>query len=101
MIGLLEASQGFGITMGPIIGTGLFSLAGYNFMLYSFGALFLVISVCVYVIIPPFVDSIHQDKIHETSALDMSVSGVFRGQRRLSNDSHGKLGSPQTPIECN
>jgi MFS family permease len=86
MIGLLEASQGIGFTMGPLIGTALFSVAGYNFMLYSFGSLFLMLSVFVYFIIPPFVDSIHQDKVPETSALDMSVSGVFRNPKHLSID---------------
>jgi MFS transporter, DHA1 family, multidrug resistance protein len=77
MIGLLEASQGFGLMVGPIIGTGLFALAGYNFMLYSFGTLFLVIGICVYIIIPTFVDSTHQDENHGTSHLDMNVSGIF------------------------
>jgi hypothetical protein len=103
MIGLLEASQGFGITVGPIIGTGLFALAGYNFMLYSFGGLFLLIGIFVYILIPPFVDSTHQDEMHGTSALDMNVSGVFSYQRRLSYDqiSHGKLGESQSPIDFN
>jgi MFS family permease len=86
MIGMSEASQGIGALVGPIVGTGLFAVAGYNFMLYSLGCLFIVMSIVVYVLFPAFVDSTHEGKKHATSALDMNISGAFSYQRRLSID---------------
>jgi MFS family permease len=56
MIGLLEAAQGLGLMLGPLLGTALYAVAGYNFMLYAFGGLFLFISFFVYLLVPNFVD---------------------------------------------
>ena len=47
--------------LGPILGTALYALAGYNFMLFSFGGLFLAISLLVYLLVPSFVDEVHDD----------------------------------------
>jgi hypothetical protein len=77
MIGLLEASQGLGLMLGPILGTGLYAMAGYNGMLYSFGGLFLFISIFVYSLVPAFVDETHESQMHGTSAIDMNISGIF------------------------
>ena len=46
---------------GPLIGTLLYAVAGYNFMLYSFGASFVPLSVLVFWCFPKFVDKVPED----------------------------------------
>lgn len=46
-MGYLEAATGFGLIVGPVIGSILFSIGGFSFTFISFGLLFLVISAMV------------------------------------------------------
>jgi hypothetical protein len=45
MLGLLAAMDGTGMMLGPLIGTGLFAIGGYTFMLVSFGAVFIFLAL--------------------------------------------------------
>ena len=56
MIGLLEALAGAGMMLGPLIGTGLFALGGYDFMLISFGGLFIVFAFLCPLLMPKVLD---------------------------------------------
>ena len=56
LIGLIEAATGLGMIAGPFIGTVLFQIAGYNGMLFCFGAIFLVITGLMPFVLPVFVD---------------------------------------------
>ena len=47
MIGYIEAVTGIGLIMGPLLGSVLYSLGGYDFIFYSFGGFFLLISFFV------------------------------------------------------
>jgi len=60
MIGLLEAAAGLGMMLGPLIGTGLYAIGGYNFMFYSFGSLFLIIVFVFPYVLPKMLD-LHTD----------------------------------------
>jgi MFS family permease len=56
LLGLLEALTGMGMTLGPLIGTGLFALGGYDFMLISFGGLFIVFAFLCPLFMPKGLD---------------------------------------------
>ena len=56
MIGMLEAAAGLGMMVGPLFGTFLFSLGGYNFMYYSFGTIFYILAVAMYFYLPRSLD---------------------------------------------
>jgi MFS family permease len=56
MIGLIEAAAAGGMMLGPLIGTALFSIGGYVFMLSSFGAVFLVLTAFLPCLFPKFLD---------------------------------------------
>jgi MFS family permease len=56
MIGMLEAGAGLGMMVGPLIGTLLFSIGGYNFMYYSFGSIFYFLAVSMYFFLPKSLD---------------------------------------------
>jgi len=56
MIGMLEATAGLGMMLGPLLGTGLYAIGGYNFMFYSFGSLFLVLVLLFPYILPKVLD---------------------------------------------
>jgi MFS family permease len=42
MIGYIEAVTGVGLIMGPLIGSSLYALGGYQFIFFSFGTLFVI-----------------------------------------------------------
>ena len=42
MIGYIEAITGVGLIIGPLIGSLLYSLGGYNFTFFSFGSIFVI-----------------------------------------------------------
>lgn len=44
MVGYIEAVTGVGLIMGPLVGSGLYALGGYNFIFFSFGGLFIFMS---------------------------------------------------------
>lgn len=56
MIGMLEAGAGLGMMVGPLIGTLLFWIGGYNFMYYSFGSIFYFLAVSMYFFLPKSLD---------------------------------------------
>lgn len=56
MIGMLEAAAGLGMMVGPLFGTFLFSLGGYNFMYYSYGTIFYILAVAMYFYLPKSLD---------------------------------------------
>lgn len=58
IIGFIEAATGLGMILGPFIGTVLFQIAGYNGMLLSFGAAFILLSILMPFVLPPFVDAL-------------------------------------------
>ena len=60
MIGMLEATAGLGMMLGPLLGTGLFAIGGYNFTFYSFGAIFVFI-VAIFPLVLPKVLDLHTD----------------------------------------
>jgi hypothetical protein len=53
---MLEAAAGGGMMLGPLIGSGLFYLGGYVFMLSSFGVVFFIIAIGFPYILPKFLD---------------------------------------------
>ena len=52
----MEAVTGIGLIIGPLIGSVLYTIGGYNFTFYSFGALFLIFGLIVRVIFPKSID---------------------------------------------
>lgn len=56
LIGLFEAAIGAGMMLGPFIGTVLFAIGGYVFMLVSFGVVFIVLAFFVPYIFPEMLD---------------------------------------------
>lgn len=56
LIGLLEAAAGGGMMLGPLIGTGLFTIGGYVFMLSALGVVFIVMGVLMPFILPKYLD---------------------------------------------
>jgi MFS family permease len=56
LIGLLEGACGVGMIMGPLIGTVLYSIFGYNGMLLSFGSIFLLLLIFMPFVLPKFLD---------------------------------------------
>jgi len=56
MIGLLEAATGLGMMLGPLLGTVLHAIGGYNFMFYSFGSLFLILVLLFPYLLPKVLD---------------------------------------------
>lgn len=56
MLGLLSAMDGTGMMLGPLIGTGLFAIGGYDFMLISFGAVFIILGILSPFLLPKVLD---------------------------------------------
>ena len=42
MMGYIEAVTGIVLIMGPLFGSALYSIGGYNFIFYSFGFMFVI-----------------------------------------------------------
>ena len=55
-LGLLESSQGIGLVAGPAIGSGLYSLFGFQYTFYGVGGIFLILAPCLYLVIPQSVN---------------------------------------------
>jgi MFS family permease len=47
IIGYIEAFTGIGTILGPLLGTVLYSIGGYEFIFYSFGSIFAIMSIFV------------------------------------------------------
>ena len=56
MVGYIEAVTGVGLILGPLLGSGLYSIGGYIFIFYSFGSIFLLFSFFVRAIFGEEVD---------------------------------------------
>ena len=56
MVGYIEAVTGVGLILGPLIGSGLYSIGGYNFIFYSFGFFFIFFSAFIKLIFDKSVD---------------------------------------------
>lgn len=56
MIGMLEAAAGFGMMIGPLFGTILYSIGGYSFIYYSFGSIFYVLAIGMLFLLPKSLD---------------------------------------------
>ena len=44
MVGYIEAVTGVGLIMGPLLGSFLYALGGYQFIFWVFGGIFIVFS---------------------------------------------------------
>lgn len=56
MIGLLAAMDGLGMMLGPLVGTLLYAIGGYNFMYYSFGSFFIILATLLHFTLPKNID---------------------------------------------
>lgn len=56
LIGIFEAAAGGGMMLGPLIGSALFYIGGYVFMLSSFGGVFFIFAFSFPYILPKFLD---------------------------------------------
>jgi len=45
VVGYLETGAGLGLTIGPIIGSSLFAIAGFNTPYYTFCGIFLILGL--------------------------------------------------------
>jgi MFS family permease len=83
LIGLLEGACGLGMIMGPLVGTMLFQLAGYDGMLLIFGGIFLIFLCFMPAILPEFLDE-------KTGLLDQTT-----------HSSEWRLASPEVSLNSN
>jgi len=56
LVGYIEAITGVGMIAGPILGSTLYTIGGYEFAFYSFGGVFLILAMWVYKIFPEYID---------------------------------------------
>lgn len=71
MVGYIEAVTGVGLILGPLIGSGLYSIGGYQFIFFSFGSFFIVFSA--------FIRCIFDEKIDNQNFEDDNLSTGTRG----------------------
>ena len=55
-IGYLQANEGLGILCGPLFGSALYAIGGYNFLFYALGAIFIAVSLFAKYIISNKID---------------------------------------------
>ena len=74
MVGYMEAVCGLGLCLGPIIGTALYSLYGYNFVFLFFGGIFIFFTLFVNCIFPKVVDGKPpNENLKDTKSIALSV----------------------------
>lgn len=56
IIGYVEAGMGFGNSLGPALGSGLYALGGHNLVFHSFGGVFVLCAIFVKRIFKPEAD---------------------------------------------
>ena len=56
MIGYIEAVTGVGLCFGPLLGSTLYSIGGYNFIMYVFGTTLIFFTFFIKSIFPSSVD---------------------------------------------
>jgi len=61
-VGYIEAITGIGLIIGPLLGSTMYSLGGYDFTFYSFGGLFISVALFVGKIFPDAVDRMEQPR---------------------------------------
>lgn len=69
MFGMIEAAVGAGTMLGPLFGTALFAIGGYEFMLISFGFGFLVLTLKIPNTFPKFLDMYTNQEARTESAV--------------------------------
>ena len=78
MVGFIEAVTGVGLIMGPLIGSFLYAIGGYQFIFYSFGFLFIIASAFVKGIFPVSIDRMGNQGDEELEMVDSEVNiGTF------------------------
>ena len=77
MIGYLETGAGLGLTTGPIIGSSLFALWGFNTPFWAFSGIFILLGLISLILVP-------QDNHKES----MSGSLVGSGTRSFKVSLH-------------
>jgi MFS family permease len=95
LIGLLEAAAGGGMMLGPLIGTGLFTVGGYVFMLSALGVVFIVMGVLMPFILPKYLDQytdLEQGEIVHEEAHGVTVGSLLTMPRYLMPCLAGFLG---------
>jgi MFS family permease len=65
MVGYIEAVTGVGLILGPLIGSGLYAIGGYNFIFFSFGGLFIFLNFWIPCIFPSRVDGDPEDDTYK------------------------------------
>jgi MFS family permease len=61
MVGYLEAMTGVGMIMGPLIGSVLFTLGGFQFTFDVFGVFFICTTPFIKLIFPKEIDIVDSD----------------------------------------
>ena len=59
IVGYIEAATGIGLILGPILGSSLYSIGGYNFLFNFFGSIFIVFSLFVKLIFDESIDNVN------------------------------------------
>ena len=62
MSGYVESAGGCGLVTGPMIGTVLYAIGGYQFIFQSLGVLLIIGSLCIKFIMNSKVDGSFQDQ---------------------------------------
>jgi MFS family permease len=81
MVGYIEAVTGVGLILGPLIGSGLYSIGGYKFIFFSFGSLFIVFSA--------FIKGIFDDSIDKKFGSSTNSSPAPTTSNRLASNENG------------
>lgn len=66
MIGYIEAVTGVGLCLGPLLGSALYAIGGYNGIMYTFGSVLITMSLFVKCVFPPRVDGFAEDTTQES-----------------------------------
>ena len=52
----MEATAGLGMLLGYLLASALFEIGGYNFMMISFGLVFIILAFCTRRFFPNYLD---------------------------------------------
>lgn len=111
MIGYIEAVTGVGLCFGPLLGSALYAIGGYNGIMYSFGSALLFMSFFVKCVFPARVDGFADQPTHESddyvpadaekaadgqSMRDDEFQGQGKDQTGLSEGAPLEEGAPTT-----
>ena len=79
MIGYIEAVTGVGLCFGPLIGSALYAIGGYNFIMYVFGTILLAFTLFIKMIFPSSVDGFEPEASHQGNQMT-SADDFFQVQ---------------------